>query len=204
MIRRQGGFTLLEILVALVVLGFLVVGLTQGVHFGLRAWELQARTIGRREDLDSIDRTLRRLIENMDPGTSTDPLALQGRATGLAFTTDLPMAVPAYAGTSLPIRRADVSLGVDAAHRLVLRWTPHLHAVRFGPAPAPLVSELLRGIDHLDLAYRGAAAGGGWQSSWNQAALPGLVRIRLIFAEGDPRRWPDVVAAPVRDRIEEE
>jgi len=197
MIRRQDGFTLLEILVALVVLGFLVVGLTQGVHFGLRAWAMQERIIGRHEDLDAIDRTLRRLIETMDPGTPGDPLALQGSATSLAFTAELPMASP------LPIRRADVGLGVDAAHRLLLRWTPHLHAIRFGPAPAPQTSELLRGIDHLELAYQGPATG-GWQSGWNQAGLPRLVRIRLIFAKGDPRHWPDIVAGPLRDRIEEE
>ena len=35
---RQSGFTLLELLVALVVLGLLVVGLTQGVRAGLTMW----------------------------------------------------------------------------------------------------------------------------------------------------------------------
>ena len=198
MIHRADGFTLLEILVALVVLGFLVIGLTEGVHFGLRAWELQARMIGRRQDLDAVDRTLRRLVETMDPGTSADPLTLQGNPTSLAFTAELPMTSP------LPIRRADVGLGVDAAHRLVLRWTPHLHAIRFGAAPAAQTSELLRGVDRLEVAYWGPAAGGGWQNRWNQAGLPGLIRIRLIFIKGDPRHWPDIVAAPMRDRIDEE
>jgi general secretion pathway protein J len=198
MIHREEGFTLLEILVALVVLGFLVIGLTEGVHFGLRAWELQARMIGRREDLDAVDRTLRRLVETMDPGTSGDPLTLQGNPASLAFTAELPMT------SSLPIQRADVGLGVDAAHRLVLRWTPHLHAIRFGPAPAAQTSELLRGVDRLEVAYWGSAAGGGWQNRWNQDGLPGLIRIRLIFVKGDPRHWPDIVAAPMRDRIDEE
>ena len=196
MIRRQDGFTLLEILVALVVVGFLVVGLTTGVQFGVSAWERQAHVIGRHENLDAVDRTLRRLIEAMDPGTSTDPLPFQGGTATLAFTAELPMAAPA------PIRRADVGLGVDAAHRLVLRWTPHLHVIRFGPTPAPQTSELLRGVDHLQLAYWGPTTD-GWQSRWNQADLPKLIRIRLIFVKGDLRHWPDIVAAPVRSGLEE-
>ena len=37
----DAGFTLLEIMVALVVFGLLVLGLGQGVDFGLRAWGRQ-------------------------------------------------------------------------------------------------------------------------------------------------------------------
>jgi prepilin-type N-terminal cleavage/methylation domain-containing protein len=40
---RQKGFTLLELLVALVVLGLLVVGLNQGVRAGLTMWGAQTR-----------------------------------------------------------------------------------------------------------------------------------------------------------------
>ncbi len=46
-IRHQGGFTLLEMLVALTVLGFLMVGLNEGVRTGLGMWSRQARQIGR-------------------------------------------------------------------------------------------------------------------------------------------------------------
>lgn len=189
---RQGGFTLLEILVALIVLGLIVIGLAQGVQFGLRAWDAQARTIARREDLDAVDRTLRRLVEAMDPGSSAEPLTIAGTARSVAFTTSLPMFAAA-----LPTRRADVALGVDAAHRLMLRWTPHLHAVLLAPAMAQ-ETELLRGVDHLEIAYWAGTAG-GWQASWNLPLPPGLVRIRLVFAKGDARRWPDIVAAPMRE-----
>jgi len=44
------GFTLLEILVALAVFAFLVLGLTQGTRFGLAAWDRQARTVDRARD----------------------------------------------------------------------------------------------------------------------------------------------------------
>ena len=48
--KRPNGFTLLEILVALTVLGFLLAGLAQGVHFGLLAWGTEVRLAGGNDD----------------------------------------------------------------------------------------------------------------------------------------------------------
>ena len=36
---RQGGFTLLEMVVVVTVLGLLIIGLTQGVRTGLTLWQ---------------------------------------------------------------------------------------------------------------------------------------------------------------------
>jgi general secretion pathway protein J len=193
-LRRAGGFTLLEILVALIVLGALMVGLTQGMHFGLRAWATEARIVTSRGDLDAVDRTLRGLIGQIDPGNMIDPPSLQGSATQLAMTTVL----PAASGT-LRDNRIDAKLSVDGTHQLVLRWLPHLHAVRFGPASAPNETVLLHGVDRIEFAYW-ATSPGHWTSTWSEATLPSLVRIRLIFSPGDHRNWPEIVAAPTRDR----
>ena len=62
---QQSGFTLLEMLVALVVLGFLMVGLTQGVRAGLTMWGAQARRVGETADLDAGARVLRRLLSGI-------------------------------------------------------------------------------------------------------------------------------------------
>ena len=62
MCGRQSGFTLLEMLVVLVVLGFLMVGLTQGVRAGLTMWGAQTRRVGETADLDAGARVLRRLL----------------------------------------------------------------------------------------------------------------------------------------------
>ena len=32
--------------------------------------------------------------------------------------------------------------------------------------------------------------------------MPALIRFRIVFPSGDPRRWPDVVVAPMRGRRE--
>ena len=63
---RDAGFTLLELLVALVVLGFILAGLAQGVHYGLRAIDSQAQLVGSRGELNAVDRALYRLVVSAD------------------------------------------------------------------------------------------------------------------------------------------
>jgi general secretion pathway protein J len=191
--RNAAGFTLLETLVALVVLGFMVAGLIQGVHFGLSAWGTEGRIMARREDLDAVDRVLRLLVRQMDPGTPADPRGVSGTNSRLLFTSRL----PAAAGGEI----ADMLLTADTTGRLVLEWTPHLHARRATAPPTPRREVLLSGIERLELAYwRPAASGGGWVESWTERSLPALVRIRIVSYPAQARHWPDVVTAPMRSR----
>ncbi len=200
---RDHGFTLLEILVALVVLGFVLAGIAGGVQFGQRAADMQARSIAAHADMGSVDRLLRRLVAAMDPGSLSDPPHITGGATALGFTTDL-----GSAATAMGDGEADIGLVVDAGHHLVVRWQPALHAVRLGPAPGPQTSVLLDGVDRVEFAYWGHAQGGGqgsggagqWLTTWNERDIPPLVRIRLHFAPGTKRSWPDIIAATERLR----
>ena len=196
---RQAGFTLLEILVALVVLGFLLVGLTQGVRFGLRAWDTESRMVNARADMDGVERVLRTLIEQADPGEFNEPASFKGGPREMSFLVRLPAAI-----TGLPVRDADVALGVDVRHRLVLRWVPHPHAERLVPAAPPVESVLLDGVDHIELSYmRWPAQGGGWVSAWAAPTLPVQVSVKLVFGKDDRRHWPTMVVTPMRARFEE-
>jgi len=187
------GFTLLELLVAISVFGLIVMLLTQGVQFGLQAMAAQAAFRDRHADLEMVDRALRRLIALAHPGVYPEPPTLRGTARSLSLTTELPTAV---AGTS---RQADVILGLEAG-RLVMRWTPRLHVEQFGPAPAWRTTVVLDGVDGLEFTY---SAGGAWRTTWAAARLPRLIMIRILFAKGTGRRWPPIIAAPVREAIEQ-
>ncbi len=92
---RQAGFTLLEMLVALVVLGFLMIGLTQGVRAGLALWDAQTRRVGETAELDATARTLRRLLSGIAPAPSAGFASvaasnpeLKGSTESLAFVGD--------------------------------------------------------------------------------------------------------------------
>jgi general secretion pathway protein J len=191
---RALGFTLMELLVALVVFGLLLTALTAGTRFALAARARQAHRIETGEDLDAVDRTLRHLIGTMDPGVATDGAPhLVANAHSMGFIADLP--VSAW----LPTRQADVIVAVDAAHRLVLRWAPH-YATLLGPPPLPQVTPLLDGVERIDLSYWAPGpAHGAWTDRWDSTALPELVRLRIVFAPGDRRHWPDIVAATAMD-----
>jgi len=198
MLGPQAGFTLLELLVALIVLGFLVVGLTQGVRAGLAMWGAQTRRVGETGELDAGARVLRTLLSGISVPPSggagrgaAGTTKLEGRPDSLAFVGDLPTGL----GTT---RRANITLELVEG-RLVLRWTPHRHELTTEPEPEPIETELVRGVERLDFAYWGSSSSdqpAGWQAQWDTFNIPGLIRVRLTFAGGDRRRWPDLIAAP--------
>src|SRR5262249_2596618 len=138
--HRTAGFTLLETLVALTVLSFIVVGLSQALHLGLAAWSRQSGLIDRTDSAMATDQAVRTLVSAIEPGTDPDQPALIGSPNRLSFTTRLPSTAPV--GMT---RLSDVTLGIDVAHQLVLHWVPHLHA----RLTAPLQSQdaiLLRSV----------------------------------------------------------
>jgi general secretion pathway protein J len=196
---RQSGFTLLELLVALVVLGLLVVGLTQGVRAGLTMWGAQARRVGETGELDAGARVMRMLLSGISTpppgglGRASDTAKLEGRTDGLTFVGDLPTGL----GTT---RRANITFELVQG-RLVLRWTPHRHELTTAPEPEPSETELIRGVERLEFAYWGSPSAGqpaAWQEQWDSFNIPGLIRVRLAFAKDDRRRWPVLIAAPQR------
>jgi general secretion pathway protein J len=191
---RAGGFTLLETLVALVVLGLLVVGLTHGVSTGLGLWHAQSRRLGEAADLDAAERTLRNLLGGMptSPGGDTAPgsVTFDGSSNRLAFVGNLPTGL----GTT---QLANIELELKG-RRLILSWTPHRHEVSDAPPPKPIETELVGGVKRLELAYWGSTAPdqpAAWQEQWQGPQLPDLIRVRLRFADGDRRHWPDLVVA---------
>lgn len=193
MTRGRSGFTLLEILAVLAGLGILSLGLIQGARFGLQSWNRQRRASDSVAELDATDVALRGLIERMEPGTSPDPPDIAGSRHILSFITKLPTSA-----AGMPMHRIAATLLADGQGRLILRWAPSPHARQILPVQ-PVETILLDGVDQLDISYRSSDPASSWQSEWYEPALPSLIRIHLGFAPNDLRRWPDLVAAPLRE-----
>lgn len=187
--RRQPGFTLLELLVALLILGLIISGLAGGTKLGLKALGAQSRSLATHQDLEPVDRLLRRLVGSMAlPDDKRQP-GLVGDRAGFACLTHLQAAeAPGLAP------RVDAVVASDNAHRLVLRWSPHLHAQRLRAGPPPSQEILLEGVARLEVSYLSPDRI-NWLAQWKRTDLPALIRIELIFPPGDPRRWPAIVAA---------
>jgi general secretion pathway protein J len=191
---RQGGFTLLEMLVVVVVLGLLMVGLTQGVRAGLALWTAQQRRGAETAELDASARILRALLTGLavpaSNGSGGGDSGLKGESGRLSFVGELPTGL----GTT---RRADISIELHG-RRLLLIWTLHRHEILLGPPPAPVQTELMSGVDHVAFSYWGASAPDqppAWQTKWDGAEAPALIRIRIGFVKDDRRRWPDLIIA---------
>ena len=190
--RAAAGFTLLEIVVALAVFGFLLVGLTQTVRFGLTAWRQEARMSEGKTDLEAVNRALRLVIENLIPGEDPARPSIDGSAGSLTGVTRL----RTPASGSDPVR-VQAGLAVSGG-RLVLRWRPDQPGVPFGAPPRPAETALVADVARLGIEYWRPP--GVWVSQWHEPDLPLLIRLRVQFAGSPAPRWPDIVIAPLLSR----
>jgi general secretion pathway protein J len=182
------GFTLLEMLVALVVLGFVILGLTQGIRFGIAGWTAQSREIQRAAPLISIDRFLRELVQRMDISASDE---IRGTRDQFTFVGRLPDATPGQQDLAI------MTLAVTRDHRLVLRWRPHPHV---GTVLRTRLREatLLNGVASIDFGYRDIS--GLRTETWESdiaGVIPRLVQVKIALLNRHARQWPTIIIAPV-------
>jgi general secretion pathway protein J len=197
----SAGFTLLELLIAITLLGLLMAALFGGLRLGARAWERSEERLDQAARLQVVQNFLRERLGQAYPLDADDEarsrFAFEGDADAIRFVT----LMPEYLGAGF----AEFVLAVDdrpEARDLVVRWH------RFDPADPlasdeeePQIKVLLTDIEALEVSYYGALGRSEpvyWQERWLDAAqLPELIRVGVVFPPGDRRYWPDLIVHPM-------
>jgi general secretion pathway protein J len=210
------GFTLLELLVAITLLGLLMATLFGGLRLGARVWETGETRLDAAARIQIVQDLVRQRLAQALPleaplpeeGDGYHPLFV-GRVDSVRFASLLPEHLGAdIALIELALAESDDAEGTT---NVVLRWRPFEPDVKTAeggedtlPDAAPEERVLLERVEALELAYFGALGPGelpDWWQAWEgQVELPQLVSLRVRFAEDDPRRWPELVVHPMIDQ----
>jgi len=205
------GFTLVELLIALMILGLLSAILFANLGFGTRAVTAASAVLDRSSQTAVAYAFLRSALS--DAQALPDPdlplrdqaIAFDGEKNRLEFTT----LAPAYLAPGGFHRLRLELTGKGRSRRLIVTWQPITRGIGTGDPPEVAPSVLIDGLGSVEFAYccggarsqaTEAAEGSAtvqpnWSDRWADSdGLPALIRMHLTFADG----WqpPDLVVAP--------
>ncbi|WP_026873436.1 prepilin-type N-terminal cleavage/methylation domain-containing protein [Inquilinus limosus] len=200
----ERGFTLLETIIAMVVLALIMVLLTGGLRFVTAGWDRGARAAEAAETLALVQSTLRReaaaarrLTWQGQPGAKP-AVAFRGEADRVAMVVVDP-GFPGDPGLAIAMFTVEVEPGRSTLRYARAGFDPRLNGFAEAKRTDDLV--LARGAAHLTFDYFGTVPGEPrprWVSPWpDREAPPLLIRLRSRDAAGQAV-WPDItVPLPV-------
>lgn len=200
----QRGFTLLELLISLTLLGLILVLLFGGLRLSVRSWDSVQRQVDNLNSVRSVENFLRRELERIHPyrwkATPGPRFAFVGERHKLNFVAPLPSRIGTGGLYAIALELEQTSSG----RRLTWKHVPVDPSMRDFSSLEPmkemqLVGTELNTVDDIWLSYFGReneATAPRWVERWDSVVtMPLLIRIQVRFADGS--QWPDFVVAPM-------
>lgn len=197
--RRAAGFTLLEILLALVLLAFVMLGVWGALRGAARVTRGADAVMAQSERVRTVQQFLRRYVAVAGPQPwvtedGTRARMFEGDARSMDYVAPLPVQ-SGHAG--LYLQRVSLEKSATGGMALWLAYQPYT-----GDAPAraePVRHLLLANLRGGKFQYLAAAAFGkpaAWRDDWTAVnGLPLAVRIRLDPAWSVRVPFPDMLIA---------
>lgn len=192
----QKGFTLLELLIGMVLLGMILTLLFGGLRLGSRSWDSGDKRADDSAQLRAIHGFMRRELGQAFPlrwKKEVDTrLAFAGAHDALKFVAPLPGQVSAG---GLYLLGLELENGEDGQRLIMKRALTDPAAKDFSSMEQGEKSVLAEHIEKMSISYFGSLTPEnepGWQEKWDDPQrLPLLVRIQVKLS--DWRDWPDLV-----------
>lgn len=196
--RTDTGFTLLETIVALAILGLLSLALVGALRLGGRAWDHNYQRLDDWRQVRAVQDLLRRSLTQAYPARprEDDRIAFLGAADSLTVITPMPshLALGAYDLLRVSKIKDDLVAEWD-------RFDPEAPSLEPGPDSRKVV--LIEKVADVRFSYFGSDRPGvrpDWSGDWrSRHALPALVKLEVGFPDGSRRIWPDLLVRTMID-----
>ncbi|MEM7224699.1 MAG: prepilin-type N-terminal cleavage/methylation domain-containing protein [Pseudomonadota bacterium] len=201
----EAGFTLVELLVALTLVGLMSVAIFGGLRFGTRTWEAGTQRSEELNEVVLVQDLMRRhlvqlaAVDQVRRRSEEHPIFV-GDGQSVSFVAPLSAHVGLDGLYQFELALED---GEDREQNLIIRWQLY-RADRVPGTTSELDGErvLLEGISEGEFSYFGASERRdepAWRETWSeQAQLPALIALEVAFPEDDRRKWPFFRVAPQR------
>jgi prepilin-type N-terminal cleavage/methylation domain-containing protein len=186
--RGDAGYTLIELLVAMLLLCFIGIALASGMHFGVRVWESSDKRTRNMAEIASAQSILRELLSSAIPRKKGGFVVFEGEGERVTFEAPPPAA---FRASGLAHVVVSLEPGADGT-RLLLRVTSLIDKTVTREA---VLADHLGGMQfsYLDASEKVPA----WLALWrDRKRLPDAVRLETSdFNSETP--WPVLIVHPV-------
>lgn len=183
--HHEDGYSLVELVVAMALLGMIALAVESGLHFGARVWERSQQTIGSAQKIGTSQTVLRNLLSHSLPRLKGDYVTFLGEPSTLTFDAVPPQAFETH-GTAhvvLTVKRDGTNKTLVVTMQSVINPQSKKSAI------------IVDHVKNLKFAYLDASGKiPTWLAYWrDRKRLPDAIRIDSDNAS----KWPALIVRPL-------